>query len=564
MAVNLLPANVPIGYVNNDLNQPIYASPELTRALTNMMLQIGGQTSAGPGDVTNLTAVGIEHGIRISGTLPTPTPDDIEVWSSADNVLAHAVLQTHGLLSSWDWIGLTSADGIKYIWVRTVFKSGKKGNFVGPVSAEAGINAVPGSVTGLTATPIIGGIRITATLPSDLDLAGAEIWENTVSNVNTATMLDHGLASSYDRLNLLPSAGTRYYWVRCYNTSGARGAFVGPVSGVAGQVQSGNIASGAVAVAAFASGIEPVTIVSSVPSVKSTNSIFNTTDGKLYRWIGGAYTKLVTSGDIAANAVTAGTIAANAVTAGTIAAGAVSASQISVSQLSAITADMGTITAGTLSAGTLVAGDISVNGTSGVNFKNGTTTVAQMKLDASGYLLIQGSVANKQIRLFGPTSGGIAVDDFTTVGQTLLKLFRPGATNPDGTLMTDGTNVSLISTGMGMNIQVGTLGANTLNISAGAFTFGGSAKLVTATSALAAGNASGNVPVSNGTVNTNLNADMVDGHHSSDFALQTAVAKALVYQTTVTPSSTAIAGYIKVVSEDGTIGPVAMPFCNLP
>lgn len=234
MAVNLLPANVPIGYVNNDLNQPIYASPELTRALTNMMLQIGGQTSASPGDVTGLTAIGIEHGIRISGVLPTPTPDDIEVWSSADNVLAHAVLQTHGLLSSWDWIGLTSADGVKYIWVRTVFKSGKKGNFVGPVSAEAGINTVPNAVTGLTATPIIGGIRIAGTLPSDLDLAGVEVWENTVNNVNTATMLTEGLADRYDRLNLLASAGTRYYWVRTYNTSGARGVFTGSVNAIAG------------------------------------------------------------------------------------------------------------------------------------------------------------------------------------------------------------------------------------------------------------------------------------------------------------------------------------------
>src|SRR3990170_1349548 len=33
-----------------------------------------------------------------------------------------------------------------------------------------------------------------------------------------------------------------------------------------------------------------------------------------------------------------------------------------------------------------------------------------------------------------------------------------------------------------------------------------------------AGNASGNVPISNGTVNTNLNADMVDGSHASAFA----------------------------------------------
>lgn len=34
-----------------------------------------------------------------------------------------------------------------------------------------------------------------------------------------------------------------------------------------------------------------------------------------------------------------------------------------------------------------------------------------------------------------------------------------------------------------------------------------------------AGNASGNIPVSNGTVNTNLNADLLDGNHASSFVL---------------------------------------------
>jgi hypothetical protein len=466
MAVNLLPANVPIGYVNNDPNLPIYASPELTRALTNMMLQIGGQTSAGPGDVTNLTAIGIEHGIRISGTLPTPTPDDIEVWSSADNILAHAVLQTHGLLSSWDWIGLTSADGIKYIWVRTVFKSGKKGNFVGPVSAEAGINAIPNPVTGLTATSIIGGIRISGTLPSDADLAGVELWENTVNNVNTATLRSSGLSDHYDRTGLTPANGTYYFWARTYNTSGARGVFVGPVSGTAGQVQSGNIASGAVAVAAFASGIEPVTIVSAVPGVLSTKTVFNTTNGKLYKWNGSAYiattptTDLsgqISAGQIAANAVTAGTIAANAVTAGTIAAAAVSTNELSSSAI--------------------FAGSLSVNGTTGMQLVNGSQ-VGLFKLDASGNLVIQGTAANKTIALLAPNSGGITVDDASTSGQTMLNLQLPTSGTVAGGLLSNGTVMELRSQGMNLGLLAGTLGANNLDIKAGSFSFSGSGTLV--------------------------------------------------------------------------------------
>jgi hypothetical protein len=394
MAVNLLPAHVPIGYVNGDINQPIYASAELTRALTTMMQQIGGQSTSGPGEVTNLAATGISQGIRVTATLPANnTLAYLEAWVSSDAIIGNAVLeaQSQGLQASWDWVPLSSADGVKYIWIRCISKSGKAGAFVGPVSAEAGLTTVPGAVTGLSATPIIGGIRIAGTLPVDLDLAYVEIWENTVNNVNTATFLDQGLKSSYDRLNLLASAGTRYYWVRCVNTSGAKGAFVGPVSAIAGQVQSGNIASGAVQVAAFASGIEPVTIVSSVPGTLSTKTIFNTTNGKLYKWNGSAYiattptTDLsgqIAAGQIAANAVTAGTIAANAVTAGTIAAGAVSASQISVTQLSAIVANLGTVTAGNINGTANI--DIAGQATFGGAFTAGSGDNAAADVNPSG------------------------------------------------------------------------------------------------------------------------------------------------------------------------------------
>ncbi|PZQ55258.1 MAG: hypothetical protein DI555_07860 [Novosphingobium pentaromativorans] len=49
----------------------------------------------------------------------------------------------------------------------------------------------------------------------------------------------------------------------------------------------------------FAPGIEPVSLVTSVPSVKSTSVIFNQTDGKTYRWDGSAYVATVAAADIA-------------------------------------------------------------------------------------------------------------------------------------------------------------------------------------------------------------------------------------------------------------------------
>lgn len=48
----------------------------------------------------------------------------------------------------------------------------------------------------------------------------------------------------------------------------------------------------------FASSIEPVGIVSAVPSVKTTNTVFNTANGKLYRWNGTAYVASVPTVDL--------------------------------------------------------------------------------------------------------------------------------------------------------------------------------------------------------------------------------------------------------------------------
>jgi hypothetical protein len=65
----------------------------------------------------------------------------------------------------------------------------------------------------------------------------------------------------------------------------------------------------------------------------------------------------ITAGQIAANTITAAEIAANTITAGEIQAGAIGATEISVTNLAAISADLGTVTAGSLSA-TLISGDV--------------------------------------------------------------------------------------------------------------------------------------------------------------------------------------------------------------
>jgi hypothetical protein len=67
---------------------------------------------------------------------------------------------------------------------------------------------------------------------------------------------------------------------------------------ITGQVVASQIADATLTTAKFANDIEPVSVVTTVPTTKLTSSVFNSTDGKLYRWNGTAYTKTVFAADV--------------------------------------------------------------------------------------------------------------------------------------------------------------------------------------------------------------------------------------------------------------------------
>jgi len=157
-----------------------------------------------------------------------------------------------------------------------------------------------------------------------------------------------------------------------------------PTTDLTGTVTGAQIANAAITTAKFAAGIEPVAIVSSVPGSKSTETIFNTTDKKLYKWNGSAYviaapeafselagtitTTQITDGAIttpkvAANAITADKIAANTITAAqiaadTITAGQIAAGAIGVSELAANSVTANAIAARQITADRIVLGTI--------------------------------------------------------------------------------------------------------------------------------------------------------------------------------------------------------------
>lgn len=109
----------------------------------------------------------------------------------------------------------------------------------------------------------------------------------------------------YEIVSTLPTTGNfegRVVFLttddKLYRFDGANFTSAIPAADVSGQIISSQIASGAINTAKFAAGIEPVTVVSSVPGTKSTNTIYNSTDGETYRWNGTAYTKSISAGNI--------------------------------------------------------------------------------------------------------------------------------------------------------------------------------------------------------------------------------------------------------------------------
>lgn len=137
----------------------------------------------------------------------------------------------------------------------------------------------------------------------------------------------------------------------------------------------------------------------------------------------------------------------------------------------------------------------------------GTTIAATTQSDiveivAGSNVTLTPDATNKKITI--AASGGSSANSFgvVRVGSTNVAATAPG----DTVTLVAGSNVSLTpnATNKQVTVAVGPQGSGS----------GLNADLL---DNYHAGNASGQVPVSNGTVCTNLNADMVDGLHSSSF-----------------------------------------------
>lgn len=178
----------------------------------------------------------------------------------------------------------------------------------------------------------------------------------------TFAIIDPVRAEMY--ATLFTDADDNYYWFRCRHigpgyapSAWSNEVKAKPIEAVNSQriinpkrpigdkeiVASAAIQPGTITSSLFATGLTPVEIVTSLPATGNYEGrvVYLTTDDKLYRHTGSptdasGFTKAVDGLDLVANSVTTNAILA----------GAVTAAKIAVTQLDAITANMGTLTAG--------------------------------------------------------------------------------------------------------------------------------------------------------------------------------------------------------------------------
>ncbi len=249
------------------------------------------------------------YGKTISAGDPLPAfADAVEIAQFTGSVHSHP----SNLSTTWRlWVKWESSDGVLSVSPAggtngLEATTGKIGNTdLGPLIVEAG-NLATGAVT---ATKLAAEAVEATKFASGIEPVSVVTAVPTTKSTNT-------IYNSTD--------GKLYRW------NGTAYVASVPTTDLTGQIEAAQIADAALTTAKFASGIEPVTIVTSLPTTKSTNAVFNTTDGKLYRWDGTAYVASVPTVDlsgtieaaqIAAGAVDTSKLASDAITSGVFAPG---------------------------------------------------------------------------------------------------------------------------------------------------------------------------------------------------------------------------------------------------
>jgi hypothetical protein len=317
--------------------------------------------------------------------------------------------------------------GVQYlIRVRAVTEGGSRGPFVTTNFTGGGDTTAPAAPSGVSASGEFQAIRVEWTNPADLDFSHVEIYEHTSNNSGAATKIAISTGDHYYRTNLGLGV-TRYYWLKSVDYSGNTSGFSSVAFATSEGVGSTSFVNDVTALFED-QGLHYIEDVSSLPASGTTGQqVFNTSDGKLYRWSGSSWetvvgdvgdinfsdlsgtladaqiavgsingTKItnqtIDSPQITAGAITSGKIVAGAITTGKIATDAINSSKIVANAVTGDKISGNTITGDKIVANTITGGLLAASGiiTNTAQINNSVIESANIKNAEVGTLKIAG------------------------------------------------------------------------------------------------------------------------------------------------------------------------------
>ena len=298
-------------------------------------------TNTDQGLITNAASITLDYG-SIDDPVATDEPNYNSVFVTTNQYVITGVVPSANY----------------NIRVRAINNLGVKSNFITLSGLAEGDTDPCGIPDSLSAVGGLKEISLSWIIPTEPDYSHVEVWENIVNNSATATKIATASGDNFARTGLGYNV-LKYYWVKSVDYSGNVSGFssvasattlfvdtdsfsqavndlfqeagaygIEPVSSLPstgdfnGQIKYltttnklyrwdsstsawtddiFSITSGSVDAASFASGIEPISIVSSLPNPSGYTGpqlVFLTTDYKLYRYNGSAFVSSISAGDI--------------------------------------------------------------------------------------------------------------------------------------------------------------------------------------------------------------------------------------------------------------------------
>jgi hypothetical protein len=303
-------AAIQMGWATSDMDGVDAVQYQVRVQATGVVIASGSTTDVGTGQIVQ--AEGILLGVTYEARgMPVSTARDTS-WTAWTACAAPSV-------------GLTNADFV--------------GGAYSTLFTSQGLYAIR-DVTSLPGSGAFIGEKIFNRTDGKLYQWTGSAWQLAVADVAAGAVTSTSFASGVRPIEIvsaLPTTGNfqgrtvmlttdnKLYRHTGSPTGSAGFTAVVPAADITGQLTTAQLADASVSIAKFASGITPVEVVATLPTVGNFTGrmVFLTSDGKLYRYASGAFTRAVDGADITANSIVAGKIAAGAIGASEIAAGAI-------------------------------------------------------------------------------------------------------------------------------------------------------------------------------------------------------------------------------------------------